>query len=442
MLSSKPVSGWHARVWLLAFPIILSNVTVPLVGAVDTAVVGHLDDVELIGAVALGASIFSLVFWSFGFLRMGTSGLIAQAHGAQEQQAILLTIIRSLIIAITLGFAVILLQKPLLLLCLRPLEISDNLEHLTAQYYGIRIWAAPATFANFVMLGTLIGLQRTSLVFVFQLFLNLVNIALDILFVPVLHWGIPGVASASVLSEYAALVFVIYLTGPTLFRRNAKPRFSQLIDGPALKKLFSVNTDIMIRTLLLVLSFFYFNASSTRLGAVTLATNAILMQVLHICAYALDGFAHAAETLTGHAWGSKRKQDFNNAVIVSTVQSAAVALIMSAGIFFFGESIVQLFTPRQDVISQADELLPWLMVLPLLSVWCYQLDGIFIGTTHSREMRNAMLISATIYLLANELLIRANSGHALWFAFCIFMVARAITLLAYYPRISRRISGL
>lgn len=441
MPAPTATTNWHSRVWILAFPIILSNVTVPLVGAVDTAVMGHLDDVELIGAVALGASIFSLVYWSFGFLRMGTGGLVAQAHGAGDRQSIRLTLARSLCIAAVLGVAVILLQTPLLQLCLRVLEISENLKDLTTQYYEIRIWSAPATFANFVVLGTLIGLQRTGSVLIFQLFLNLTNIVLDLLFVTIWHWEIQGVATASVISEYAALALTLYLIRPIFTGQNSTLSMAQLIDTAALKKLFSLNANIMIRTLLLVLSFFYFNAISTRLGAVTLAANAILMQILHICAYALDGFAHAAETLAGHAWGSKRKQDFNNAVIISTVQSAVVALLMSLVIYAFGSSIIELFTSQQQVLAEAESTLPWLVLLPLLSVWCYQLDGIFIGTTHSREMRNAMIISVAVYVATTELLVRSHDSDALWISFSIFMVFRGITLLAYYPRIARAVDN-
>ncbi|OED39782.1 hypothetical protein AB833_14320 [Chromatiales bacterium (ex Bugula neritina AB1)] len=433
--------SWHKRVWLLAVPIILSNITVPLVGAVDTAIVGHLDEVELIGAVALGASIFSLVFWTFGFLRMGTSGMVAQASGAGDTSAIGSTVLRSLLLACILGVAVIALQLPLLSVCLQVFDGSARLDALTAQYYNIRIWSAPATFANYVVLGTLIGLQRTSAVFVFQLFLNLLNIALDLLFVPVLNWGISGVAAASVISEYAALIFSLFLIRSTLHEAVKDFRPQTLLRRYELRKLINLNTNIFVRTLLLVLSFFYFNSASTRLGATTLAANAILMQILHICAYALDGFAHAVETLAGHAQGSKRKTDFHNAVIVSTVQSCVIAIIMSALIYQFGVSLILLFTDQQDVIDNASRNLPWLIALPILSVWCYQLDGIFIGTTRTGEMRNAMVISAFIFVILSELLLPQLNNTALWLAFSLFMVLRAITLLLYFPRIQKALDA-
>ncbi len=436
-----PQVDWHKRVWLLAAPIILSNITVPLVGAVDTAIVGHLDEVELVGAVALGASIFSLVFWTFGFLRMGTSGIVAQALGARDSTSIGTTLLRSLLLAFALGALVIALQQPLLSISLRMFDGTARLDELTTQYYAIRIWSAPATLGNYVVLGVLIGLQRTSAVFVFQLFLNLLNIVLDLLFVPVLQWGISGVAAASVISEYAAFGFSLYLIRDTLRKAIQHVQLDKLLQRTELRRLLDLNTNIFVRTLLLVLSFFYFNAASTRLGATTLAANAILMQMLHICAYALDGFAHAAETLVGHAWGSKRKTDFNQAVIVSSVQSCVVATVLSLVIFAFGDHLILAFTNQQDIIEIARQSLPWLIALPLLSVWCYQLDGIFIGTTHTSEMRNAMIISAILFVVLTEWLLPHHNNHALWLAFSIFMVLRAATLLLFLPRIYRSINA-
>lgn len=427
---------WHKRVWLLALPIILSNITVPLVGAVDTAVVGHLQQVELIGAVALGASIFSLVFWTFGFLKMGTSGLVAQAMGANEHTNIQLTLYRSFMIAFVIGLLVISVRKPLLALCFSMLDANEDLYEFTRQYYSTRIWAAPATLANYVILGTLIGLQRMRAVLVLQLLLNLLNVWLDILFVPILGWDIKGVAVASVISEYSALVFGLYLIKEQL-GNPATVMKKQLLDKSALRKLFALNGNIFIRTLLLVLSFFYFNAASTRLGATALAANAILMQILHICSHALDGFAHAVETLTGQAWGSKKHQQFISAIKVSTIQSSIVALLMSAVIYILGPEMIALFTYQEAVIKLAVQSLPWLVLLPVLSVWCYQLDGIFIGTTHSREMRNAMIISAGIYYVGTELLTPVLGNSAIWLTFSAFMVIRALTLLHYLPAIIR-----
>jgi MATE family multidrug resistance protein len=432
---------WHSRIWQLSLPIIFSNISVPLVGAVDTAVVGHLAQVELIGAVALGASIFSLVFWTFGFLRMATSGLVAQAFGSasvasDNNTEIPLIFRRSLLVAGVLACVVLALQKPLLTFSLWLLGTDNTLNAPTSEYYNIRIWAAPATLANYVILGTLIGLQNMRAVLIFQLFLNVLNILLDLLFVPLLGFGISGVAAATVISEYSALLLGFFLIRNHASQPAGSSPWKSLLEARALRQLFQLNTNIFIRTLLLVLSFFYFNAKSAGLGAVALAANAILLQILHICAYALDGFAHAVETLSGHAWGSQKRQHFNMAVKYSTLQSLVVATLMSIGIALFGKQLIGLFTNQSEVLEIANLLLSWLVALPIISVWCYQLDGIFIGTTHSKEMRNAMVFSALVFLLTTQVLTRHMGNSGLWLSFSIFMITRALSLLYYYPRIS------
>lgn len=431
--------NWHKRVWWLAVPIILSNVTVPLVGAVDTAVTGHMDSPEPIAAVALGASVFSLVFWTFGFLKMGTSGSIAQAYGAGDDVTISLTIMRSLVIAAVLGIFVIAFRHPLLELALRVVAGKPEIEQLTRDYFSVRVWSAPATLANYVLTGVLIGLQRMRSVFAFQLLLNCTNVALDLLFVPVLGYGVEGVATASLISEYVALALALYLIREQLLIASRTTSIKTLRDPEPLKRLLKLNGDIFIRTLLLVSCFFYFNASSAKFTSTVFAANVILMQLLHICAYALDGFAHAAETLTGQAWGSKSRQQFHGVIRASTVQATITAIALTLLLYLAGPGILSLFTNQTEVLATANSLLPWMLILPFLSVWCYQLDGIFIGTTHSREMRNAMILSATGFFGLTSLLIPAFGNTGLWLALAIFMIMRAITLYLYYPRIKATI---
>ena len=444
MSTSTPASSsaqWHLRVWWLAAPIILSNVTVPLVGAVDTAVTGHMDTPEPIAAVALGASIFSLIFWTFGFLKMGTSGSVAQAFGAKDNTTISLTLLRSLIIAVSLGVIIILLHRPLLNLSLWLVTADATIEDLSRNYMQIRIWSAPATLANYVVTGVLIGIQRMRSVFVFQLVLNCTNVILDLLFVPVLGWGIEGVAIASLVSEYTALALALYLIREQLRVSVSTATPAMLREAAPLKRLLKLNGDIFIRTLLLVSCFFYFNASSGRFSSTVFAANVILMQLLHISAYALDGFAHAAETLAGQAFGSRNKEQLNKVISTSTIQATVTAIIMSAALYLGGPAVLKLFTNQTDVLAAAQSLLPWMLVLPFLSVWCYQLDGIFIGTTHSREMRNAMMISAGLFLLLTMLLIPKFGNTGLWSAFALFMIARAVTLYLYYPQIKSTIDS-
>lgn len=433
--ATNSTTYWHKRVWYLAIPNILSNVTVPLVGAVDTAVTGHMDSPEPIAAVALGASVFSLLFWTFGFLKMGTSGSIAQAYGAADDETISLTIVRSLLIAAILGIVLILLHRPLLALALAIVGGEANIEQLTEDYFSIRVWSAPATLANYVITGVLIGLQRMRSVFVFQLVLNCTNVVLDLLFVPVLGYGIEGVATASLIIEYVALGIVLFMIRENLTRALNHATAKNLRDPVPLQRLLNLNANIFIRTLLLVSCFFYFNASSAKFSSTVFAANVILMQLLHICAYALDGFAHTAETLAGQAWGSKNRQQFHGVIRASTLQALATALLMSVLIYFAGTTLLHLFTNQIEVLATAESLLPWMLLLPFLSVWCYQLDGIFIGTTHSREMRNAMIISALVYFALTAALIPTFGNIGLWCAFSLFMMTRALTLFFYYPRI-------
>lgn len=432
---------WQKRVWLLAFPIILSNVTVPLVGAVDTAVMGRLDEPEYIGAVALGASIFSLLFWVFGFLRMGTGGFVAQSFGANQTIEIQRILVRSLAIAIAIGVCLVALQSPLLQICLLLFDGGERLDTLTATYYSIRIWSAPATLSMYVLLGTLVGLQKTGGVFLTQVFLNLLNVVLDLFLVNVLHWGISGVAVASVVSEYAALLLAVYLLRAQLLPALKIVRSKQIVNARALLKLATHNSNIFVRTLLLVLVFFFFNSTGTTMGANVLAANAILIQLLHICAYALDGFAHSSETLTGSAWGQRSRDQYRQAIIASSLQSLFIAAIMSGLIYFYGSTFVSLFTTQPQVLETANHYLPWMIALPLISVWCYQLDGIFIGTTHTREMRNAMIASALIFFLAATLLVQKFGNHGLWLSFTGFMLCRSISLLFYLPKISRNVGN-
>ena len=305
----------------------------------------------------------------------------------------------------------------------------------------IRIWSAPATLANYVVTGVLIGIQQMRSVFVFQLVLNCTNVILDLLFVPVLGWGIEGVAIASLISEYTALALALYLIREQLRVSVSTATPAMLREAAPLKRLLKLNGDIFIRTLLLVSCFFYFNASSGRFSSTVFAANVILMQLLHICAYALDGFAHAAETLAGQAFGSRNKEQFNKVISTSTIQATVTAIIMSAALYFGGPAVLKLFTNQTDVLAAAQSLLPWMLVLPFLSVWCYQLDGIFIGTTHSREMRNAMIISAGLFLLLTMLLIPKFGNTGLWSAFALFMIARAVTLYLYYPQIKSTIDS-
>jgi len=425
----------HRHVWMLAGPIMLSNISVPLVGAVDSAVVGRLPEPTAIGGVALGALIFSFLYWGFGFLRMGTTGFIARAYGADDHTALADTLLRVIMLALVFGGCIVLLGSPLINLALYLLESSEAVEQLTANYAAIRIWSAPATLCLYVFTGVFIGMHNTAKAFALQLILNLSNVLLDLWFVLGLGYGVEGVAVATVMSEYFAVG-----VGFILLRRQIREAvtllsWSRLFEREALLALMKANGDIFIRTLCLTFSFAYFTAQGARFGDSVLAANAILMHLQSISAYALDGFAHAAEALVGSAYGAGQRRRFKRSVYLTTLWAFVISLLICMLFWLFGESILRVFTNIPSVLESAMIYLPWVIVLPVLSIWSFQLDGIFIGTGFTREMRNAMIASLLIYLLALSFLIPAFGNHGLFIGLGVFMLVRAATLGFYYPKI-------
>lgn len=437
--AALPISArdWHRRIWRLAGPIILSNMSVPLVGVVDTAVVGHLPDPIYIGAVALGAVIFSFLFWGFGFLRMGTTGFAAQAYGAGDATEIRSTLARALLLAAGIGLTVIALQRPIGAVAFWALEGSAELEGLANDYYRIRIWSAPAALANYAVLGCLIGIQNTRAALAVQLVLNLTNMALDFIFVLGFEWGVEGVALASVASEYLAVLFACWLLARNIARLGGEWRRSHILYAPRLWALLHLNLNIFLRTLCLISALFYFTAMGTRLGAITLAANAVLMHMHMLLAHGLDGFAHAAEALIGGAYGARDREAFRAAVRASTIWALVVAGIYTVVYAALGGSIIGIITGIEEVRTAAERYLPWVLLSPLISVWSFQLDGIYIGSTRPVEMRNSMLLSLAVFLAATWVLMPLWGNHGLWLSFMIFMLARALTLGAWYPRIER-----
>jgi len=428
----------HRRVWALAFPIMLANVSIPLVGAVDTAVMGHLPDEKFIGAVAIGAVIFNFLYWGFGFLRMGTTGFVAQAFGARDHDEMANAFTRAVLLGAGVGVLLVLLQWPVGRLALWLFESEPGIESLSYQYFTIRIWSAPAALIQYAALGFLIGVQRTPAVLGLQLLLNGTNIALDLVFVVGMDWGVEGVATASVIGEYTAAIAGVLLVRGTLRRLNGHVDRPRLVDAEAFKSLLNVNFNIFVRTLCLVFAFSYFTAQGAAFGPTTLAANAILMHIIAFIAYGLDGFAHAVESLGGGAYGARDLRTFRIAVRTSTEWAAAMALATILVLFSLGGVFIGWMTSIDHVYRAALDYLPWVALSPLVSVWSFQLDGIYIGTTFTREMRNGMVISLAAYLTAEWLLTPWWGNHGLWCALMVFFLVRAVTLYAWYPRIERR----
>ncbi len=416
----------------------LSNVSTPLLGAVDTAVVGQIADPAYIGAVALGSLVFTFVFWAFGFLRMGTTGLTAQARGAGDTVELAASLGRALLIALAAGLALIALQWPIREIAFALIDGSPRVEALARSYVDIRIWAAPATFANYALLGWFIGLGRTDIGLVLQLVLNLTNMALDVLFVLGLGWDVRGVALGTVLAEVAAAAVGLVLALRHLRSLGAPWSWSRLLQGVALKRTLVVNGDIMVRSLALIFVFVWFMAQGARHGDVRLAANAVLMQFISVSAYFLDGLAFAAEALIGQAIGAGRRSSFAQAARLTTWLAAGVAALVSLLLALLGGPCIDLLTVDPGVRAAAREYLPWAAGAPLLGVWAFQLDGIFIGATRTADMRRAMLVSLAIFLVAWWLL-QPFGNHGLWAALYVHYLARAATLSCYYPALLRSV---
>ncbi len=427
----------HRDVWRLAWPIILSNSSVPLLGAVDTAVVGHLPEAHYLGSVAIGALIFSFLYWGFGFLRMGTTGFVAQALGQEDPDEIRSVVARAVLLALAISVVVLILQLLVLWIALELISASAQVEAGASTYFAIRIWGAPAVLVNYAFMGLFIGSKNTRYALIVQVFMNGLNVLLDLLFVLGLGWAVAGVAAATLISEVAAVFLCLYLARRQLRRLGGRFRSESLLVISKLTRLLSVNFDIFVRTILLIFSFAYFTAQAAKTGDVTLAATAIMMNFMHFMAYGLDGFAFATEGLVGSALGAKDPKKLREIVSVSSFWALIVALLYSIVYLIFGPVIINLLTGIEEVRVMANSFLPWLIAAPLIAIWSYQLDGIFIGALQSKEMRNGMIISVVIYFAGMHFFPIYWQADGLWAALMLFMAARAVTLALVYPRVER-----
>ena len=432
---------WHRRVLALAFPIVLANLTQPILGAVDTAVAGHLDSASYLGGVALGGVFFNFVFWGFGFLRMGTTGLVAQAHGAHDHAGMRDTVVRALLLAAVIGAAVLALQIPLIDYALRLIGGSDAVQHNARLYCHARIWAAPLALGNYVVLGWLLGTQRVRLALLSQGFINSVNIAAVLLYVYVFDWGVAGIGAATATADALGFVLGAALLWHGRPRGLSALNRATLLDGAALKRLIVLNRDIFVRTLCLLSSFGWFAHLGARQGDATLAANALLLTFQTFMAYGLDGFAHAAEALVGAAIGARDRHAFTQAVKVTALWSALGALGFSLAYWGAGAWIIDRLTDQAAVRTAAVTYLPWAALSPVISVWGFLLDGVFIGATRTRELMKAMVVSLAIFVATSWGLLALHGNHGLWAAMLIFMAVRGVTLARYLPGVVRGVAG-
>lgn len=428
----------HKGVLAIALPIVISNISTPLLGLVDTAVMGQLGSPRYIGAVAIGAIIFTSVYWAFGFLRMGTTGLTAQAHGARDGGEVRAALGRALAIAAVAGLGLIVLQAPIEAAAFYLLDGSAAVEALAQGYFGIRIWSAPFALANYALLGWFIAIQRARTALALQLVLNGTNAVLDVVFVIGFGWGVAGVAAGTLIAEITAALAGLVIAANVLKGYAGAWDMAALRNWSRMARTIAVNRDIMIRTLLLMFAFAFFTAQGAAAGNTVLAVNAILMQFVALAAYFLDGFAFAAEALVGQALGARARATLQRAVALSSVWSGTLSLLLAALFLAGGGWFIDLLTVDEGVRQAARAFLPWAALLPVVSFPCYQLDGIFIGATNTGQMRNAAIASLAVFLAAWWLL-TPWGNHGLWASFAVYNAARAAFLALYYPALLRAV---
>ncbi|WP_372965906.1 MATE family efflux transporter [Marinobacter sp.] len=405
----------------------LTNLTVPLLGLVDTAVLGHLENPEYLGAVAVGANLFSILYWTFGFMRMGTTGLAAQAWGQRDAFNQVALLLRSLVLAVGIGLLLILFHQPLITLGLHLMNPSPSVAELAAEYAAIRIWSAPAVLCQYTLVGWLIGTQFPRGPMVMLIIANGINIILDIFFVTVLGWNSRGVAMATVMAEYGATAigFAIVLKRMPEGQKLTRELFGQVSDY---LRILQVNRYIMVRTIALLLVLAFFTAQGAQQGDIILAANAVLITFLLVISNALDGFANAAEALIGEAIGKGSKRQFKTVFSSALRWSIWGALLLTIAFVLGGHWLISLLTGIEEVQTTAWQYLPWLWVLPFAAVWGFLLDGVFIGATRTREMQNTMLFSALVVFLPIWWLTTGWGNHGLWLSLVSLMLARAVSM--------------
>jgi len=425
----------------LAVPVTVANSAVPLLGLVDTAVIGRSGKAEELGAIALGALVFNFVYWGFGFLRMGTSGFTARAAGAGDALEVRATFVRALLAGLAIGVVLFALQWPIERVALHLLEASEAVHRDTSAYFRVRIWGAPATLATFAIFGALVGLGRTRALMILQLVLNGLNAALNVAFVLGLGLGVRGVALGTVVSEWIVLGLGLFAMRSLLPKAAVRLDARVVFDRARWIATFRANTDIMIRTLVLLAGFAWFTRESASFGDVPLAANHILLQIISFSAFFLDGYAFVVEALVGQAIGARDHARLASALRRSTELAAATAIALSLVAFFAGPALFDALTTNAEVRAEAMRRLPYAAVYILVSFVAFQLDGAFIGATETKPMRDTAILSFSLFFVASLLLVPLLGVDGLWIAFVLYVVARGVTLGAHLPRLFRRARG-
>ena len=441
----RRLSATRRQVAALAWPIVLANASVPLVGLVDTAVIGNAGTARELGAIALGVLIFNFLYWSFGFLRMGTTGFTAQAAGAGDEAEVRATLGRALLLAAVLGTGLIVLRRPVGGAALALLQADPATEDFTASYFFLRIWGAPASLGIFAVLGSFVGTGRTDHLLRTQLVLTGLNAALDLLLAGLLGMGVRGIALGTVIAEWVTLGLCLAVAGAAMRRRPGDGEelwpWARIADLRRILPTLAANGNIMVRTLFLITGFAWFTNQGAGLGTEVLAANHILLQLVSLSAYLLDGYANAAEILVGRAVGAGKRGAFDAAVRAATELAGITAILLAAAVLVLGPAAVSALTDLASVREIAVRHLPWTAAYVAVSFAAFLLDGVFIGATGTAEMRNASILSFVSFYAASRILTPILGNDGLWLAFLLYVTARAVALGLFYPRLRRGVAS-
>lgn len=438
----KQASEPHKTIIAIAFPAILANSSAPMVGLVDTWAIGHLADPAYLAAIGLGTIIFNFIFWAFGFLRMGTTGIIAQAWGKDDNEALVAGIWRSFALALALGTVLILTQEFILLLSIKALAPPGAVAGLTADYFHIRIWAAPATLLVYAISGIFFGLAKTGSVLMQQLVLNICNAVLNVIFVVVLGLGVVGVAWGTLIAQWLAAIvglwLLIRIVNPALLLDGMRHGHTWMLSG--FRKLIAINGYIFIRTIVLMTALSLVMRVSGALGEVEMAASHVVMQFMLLISLGLDGFAHATEAMAGAAWGDAKVREFRRWVVLTSLWAFVASLVYSLLFLLAGNSITAMLTDIEAIRLSVADLMPLVVALPVVSVACYQFDGVYIAATAGAAMMITMTIAFAVYVAALYLFVEPYGLFGLWSAILIFTAARGIAQAVWYPRLEQFLS--
>ena len=423
----------------LSIPIFFANLAIPMVGIIDTALMGNLGSLSYLSATSVAANLFSMIFWSFGFLRMGTVGMVSQANGRNDYTEILNIVVRNLLFVLAISITIILLQNLILSLSLKIFDLSEATRNLYEQYFKIRVYSAPGELTLYIITGLFVGLQKTKTSSLAVGFFSILNILLSIVLVTKFDLNIKGVAYGTLFSALiTSIIFLIYMFWYLSKYTKIIINFAQIFNLKKIKNIFNINLNIFIRTILLTFSFLWFTYLGTQIGEDYVAANAILINLVFLSAFILDAYAFSTEGIVGYSLGKKDLNLFKNIVKNSFILSSISGLIISIIFFFTNNLVINLMSDIDEIRKLSSSYVVWLIILPVISSFCYQFDGIFIGASQSKELRNAMIFSVFSYLLISILLIKFLFNTGIWISLCIFMILRAISLFYYLDKIYLR----